>query len=367
MRFPRFVSLGLAGTIGTIGIAGCGAQPTAQGDAAKAITEYIANDNVLADSGFDEDCIRSTAAGLTDDAAKAVIADEGRIDFDVSRRDRDDVYDFYDCADERDMARAIADEFDLDDECLEDVFAADGIGETFNAAEDDEPGRLGDFDAFETGACAGVVGELPTIPLPPVDTVVVETTPPTTTPPTVPPTVPPTAPPTAPPTVPPSTMVPQSMPDAGSTPEVYAAEAEDFLANDQIVADAVGGDVSDVLCLAPVRTTVGSNYLCFGEAAGFGSIEFVIEIDAVDSFLVSDVLPSIDGPRILVVAYFVTALATAAETDGFGLDQVCLRNVATALSDDEVALIVANLEADEFPAGVDSDRLTTDLANCIEL
>jgi hypothetical protein len=152
------------------------------------------------------------------------------------------------------------------------------------------------------------------------------------------------------------------MPSA-STPDDYAFEGAAFLDDDPAVSTAVGGDVMRVVCTPPSRTTIGTNFLCFGEAASFGPIEFTVEIDGVDSFLVTDFRTA---PSAIKVT-FVDALVVGLTDEDLLVDQVCVREVVDGLPDDDVRVVVDNIEADEFPDGLsfDENDLTTLLVDCV--
>lgn len=364
---------------GAFVFAACGASATLQERAGDAVNEYIAGTDVLSDGGFDEGCIESAARGLSDEVAQEVIGDRGRIDFDVDERDRDDVYDFYNCAEERDLAQAITDDSRdrIFEGCLDIEFDQLGIGEYFYAEDGDDPSRLGDFDNVERGRC-GAGRLVPSVDPPTPEASVPETTvppataPPTTAPPTTEPpatappaTAPPaTAPPATPaPTAPPATTPAQPMPDSDSDPAEFAEQAEDFLNDDSQVSDAVGGDVNSINCTRPSSIDVDTNYLCFGQADGFGPIEFEVRIDTVDSFLVEDFRASFSGPRII----FFQTLADGLVAEDLNVDQVCVRNIVEALSEADVQLVVDNINDPELPDGVTFDEgiFTSDLVRCV--
>ena len=147
-----------------------------------------------------------------------------------------------------------------------------------------------------------------------------------------------------------------------STTDEYAVQGANFLDDDPAVSEAVGGDVSGVVCTPPSRTTVGTNYLCFGEAGGFGPIEFTIEIDALDSFLVTDFRAA---PSIAKTT-FVDTLVVGLTAEDLPVDQVCVREVVDGLPDDEVQIVVDNIDAPTFPGGLsfDENALTTLLIGC---
>ena len=152
------------------------------------------------------------------------------------------------------------------------------------------------------------------------------------------------------------------MPGASTTLD-YALETEDFLNDDQAVGDAVGGDVIGTVCTAPSNTDIGTNYLCFGEAAGFGPIEFAVEINAVDSFLVTDFQPAPSAVGIV----FVDALVVGLTDEDLVVDQVCVRQVVDGLPEADIQVVVDNIDAAEFPGGLsfDEDDLTTLLLDCV--
>jgi len=68
----------------------------------------------------------------------------------------------------------------------------------------------------------------------------------------------------------------------------YKDQTEDFLNDDAAVSDAVGGDVSGASCDEPDSTDVGTTYQCTAEVEGIGPVTFDVEINAEDSFLVTD-------------------------------------------------------------------------------
>ena len=154
------------------------------------------------------------------------------------------------------------------------------------------------------------------------------------------------------------------MPDGSDSPPAeFAAQTADFLIDDPAVADAVGGDVSGVVCTPPSRTTVGANYLCFGDAVGFGPTEFTVEIDAVDSFLVTDFRPA---PSI-AKTIFVDALVIGLTDEELLIDPVCVREIVDELPEDDVQIVVDNIDAPTFPGGLsfDENTLTTLLIGCV--
>ena len=163
-------------------------------------------------------------------------------------------------------------------------------------------------------------------------------------------------------TTPPATDGSQSMPDTSTTAD-YALEAAEFLNDDQAVSDAVGGDVIGTVCTPPSNTTIGTNYLCFGEAGGFGPIEFTVEINAADSFLVVDFQPSPSAVRI----EFVDALVIGLTDEDLVVDQVCVRRMVDGLPEADIQVVVDSIDAAEFPGGLsfDEDDLTTLLVDCV--
>jgi len=68
----------------------------------------------------------------------------------------------------------------------------------------------------------------------------------------------------------------------------YKDQTEDFLNDDSQVSTAVGGEVSDASCEEPENTDVGTTYSCTAEVEGLGTATFDVEINAEDSFLVTD-------------------------------------------------------------------------------
>ena len=335
-----------------------------QDQAASAVISFIADDDVLADGGFDDECIESTAGGLPDDLAQDVVDDNGRIDLDVDDRDRDDVYDFYNCADERDLARAIADDIDIDETCLEDVFEADDIGDIIDDIEADDPSRFGDFDALLRGQCGTIEVSRPQpeedqvdVPAPTTTTPPATTTPPTTTTTTtVPPTTTTTT--TSPPTPPP----PAEMP-ADATPQLYADETESFLNDNPEAETALGEDISGAQCANPSHIDVGANYICFAQGTDSGAIQFDVVIDAVDSFSVEAANPAFSGSKMIFVRFLIDGLID----ENLQVDQFCLIDVVDSYSDADIDLVVANIDAADLPPGVsfDEDELANDLVPCI--
>ena len=350
-------------------VVACGADASTQDQAGDAVNAFIEDDDVLADGGFDEECIISTARGLPDEIADDIVADGGRIDLDVDDRDRDDVYDFYNCADERDLARAIADETDTDSDCLEEQFDSDDIGDILNAFDGDDADRFGDFDGFDEVACfSGTTTDAPvnTTPVEPAETTPETTTAPATT---VAPdtTVPPmTLPPmTAPPvTAAPATPAPTNPPVAaepmpsGSDAQLFAQDTEAFLETSPDVAAAVGGAITDPFCIEPSHTTVGANYLCFAEAAGVGSTEFRVVIDTASSFLVEDFLPTASGDKVFLTALSITAFR------GDRVDQFCVRDLIDVLSEEDATLIRDGIDDETFTVDEFLDAFDDALSAC---
>ena len=148
-----------------------------------------------------------------------------------------------------------------------------------------------------------------------------------------------------------------------STTDEYATQTAEFLDDDPAVAGAVGGDVIGAVCTPPSRTTIGTNFLCFGEAATFGPIEFSVEIDAIESFLVTDFRPAPSPTKIILVDELVTGLTG----EDLLVDQICVRQVVDDLPDTDAQVIVDNIDAPQFPEGlsVDEDDLTTLLIDCV--
>ncbi|MEP6152262.1 MAG: hypothetical protein ABJ385_10250, partial [Ilumatobacter sp.] len=193
-------------------LAACGASATVQEQAGDAVASFVDDDRDLSDAEFDDDCLRRTALGLSDEVAQAIVDDGGEVDLDVDDEDdRDDVYDFYNCADDRELARLIEDQAgDVDARCLEDTFEEIDPGDFLSDADGDRPGSLGDFRRVVS--CTSSDPE-PTDPDPsPPDTT---TTVPETTTTTVPETTTTTSTSTtttAPPTTPPPTPPPPPAP-----------------------------------------------------------------------------------------------------------------------------------------------------------
>ena len=183
--------------LGAALLGACGGAASLQDRAADAVNAYIVGDATLADADFDVDCVESAAAGLTDEVAQEIVDDNGRIDFDVDDRDRDDVYDFYNCADERDLARAIEDDQRdaVSADCLEDVFDEEGASAYLNEIDGDDPGRFGEFDNVDSGQCGDDCCEPVPPPEPPASTVRPAPSPVTSRPPLPPSHSPPTTPP----------------------------------------------------------------------------------------------------------------------------------------------------------------------------
>lgn len=316
----------------------CGAGATVQEQAGDAVAEFVNDDDDLSDADFDTACVRRTALGLTDEVAQGIVDRDGRVDLDVNEDDRDDVYDFYNCADDRDLARLIERESGtVDADCLELAFDEADPGDFLSDADGDRAGRLGDFDQVSTCSASTPVDSV-------VDSTVPETTVPETTVPetTVPPT---TAPPettttttttttTVPPTTTPPAMeeAPRPMSDPNSGAQGFADDAEIFLNDDPIVSDAVGGDVESTFCLAPSNANVGTRFLCFGAATGFGSIEFEVEITEVSAYLVQDFRESLSADRLVVFIILDAAFVS----EELPYDQICVRNFLASVPDDQV-------------------------------
>lgn len=68
----------------------------------------------------------------------------------------------------------------------------------------------------------------------------------------------------------------------------YKDQTQDFLNDDSQVETAVGGDVTDASCEEPENTDVGTTYQCTAEVEGVGTATFDVEINAEDSFLVTN-------------------------------------------------------------------------------
>ena len=377
----RTISL-LAGI--TLALAACGGSATIQDQAADAVNAYIDDDPVLTDATFDTDCVASTANGLTDDIAQNIVDDKGRIDFDVDERDRDDVYDFYNCADERDLARAIHDDIggDITSDCLRDVFDDQGVSNYLNDADGNDPGRLGEFDGVEQTGCTTTIDETPdttpTTDIPPTTLPPATTPPPTTTPPgTAPPTTapPPTTPPT---TTPPPTTIPPPPPPlpgpqpapAGADPDAFAVTTETFLQDDPGVAASVGTDITTITCIRPSGVKVGRNYICLGSARGYDPanldfIEFRLRIDAVDSFVVDEFVPALSFTRQLILVQIVTSLSSV----DLQTNQLCIRDVVAGFSDADAEILSGHVFDDVFPPELSFtvDDLTNMVTSCVIL
>lgn len=321
-----------------VALVACGAGATVQEQAGDAVAEFVNDDDDLSDADFDTACVRRTALGLTDEVAQGIVDRDGRVDLDVDEDDRDDVYDFYNCADDRDLARLIERESGtVDADCLELAFDEADPGDFLSDADGDRAGRLGDFDQVSTCSASTPVDSV-------VDSTVPETTVPETTVPetTVTPT---TAPPettttttttttTVPPTTTPPAMeeAPRPMSDPNSGAQGFADDAEIFLNDDPIVSDAVGGDVESTFCLAPSNANVGTRFLCFGAATGFGSIEFEVEITEVSAYLVQDFRESLSADRLVVFIILDAAFVS----EELPYDQICVRNFLASVPDDQV-------------------------------
>lgn len=72
----------------------------------------------------------------------------------------------------------------------------------------------------------------------------------------------------------------------------FKSETEAFLNDNSQVEDAVGGAVSDAECDEPSSMNVGTQYQCVANVAGTGEVEFDVEIDQEDSYLVVDFRPT---------------------------------------------------------------------------
>lgn len=336
--------------ISAVTLASCGTSATLQERAGDAVASHVTSDRDLSDVEFDEGCLQRTALGLTDEIAQDVVQRDGDVDLDVDDNDRDDVYDFYNCADERDLARLIQREsrVDIDARCLEELFENTDAGAYLDEADGSRAGRFGDFD--QVVSCSLASPEVTAPPAtaapatPPPATAPPTTPPPTTTPPTTTPptTAPPTtAPPaTAPPTTAPPTTVaipdtPRPMSDTNTGAEGFGEDAATFLNDDAAVQDAVGGDVTSTFCFTPSNTDIGTRFLCFGAATNFGSIEFEVEITGSAEYLVQDFRVSLSADRLLV---FIV-LDAAFETEDLGYDQRCVRDFLAVLPDDQVTTI----------------------------
>ena len=71
----------------------------------------------------------------------------------------------------------------------------------------------------------------------------------------------------------------------------YKDQTEDFLNDDTTVSSAVGGDVSNASCDEPDSTDVGTTYQCTADVEGAAETTFDVQINAEDSFLVTDFNP----------------------------------------------------------------------------
>lgn len=72
----------------------------------------------------------------------------------------------------------------------------------------------------------------------------------------------------------------------------FKDQTEDFLNDNDQVAEVVGGDVSDANCEEPTSKEVGTEYQCTAQVAGIGLVEFDVRINDEDSFLVEDFRPA---------------------------------------------------------------------------
>ncbi len=324
-------------------LAACGASATVQEQAGDAVASFVNNDRDLSDAEFDTACLRRTALGLSDEVAQGIVDDGGEVDLDVDDDDRDDVYDFYNCADDRGLARLIEDQTgDVDARCLEDAFEDIDPGDFLSDADGDRPGSLGNFRRVvscippdpeptepdqsvpETTVPDSIVPDTTTTTIPETTTTTTTTVPVATIPPTPAPTLPPVMEET------PRPMGPDN------SPLGFAEDAEIFLNDDQIVADAVGGDVDSVFCLTPSTANIGTRFLCFGSAVNFGLIEFEVEITEPAAYLVQDFRDSLTSDRILV--FIILDVAFAGEDLAY--DQICVRGFLANLPDDQVSTVL---------------------------
>lgn len=68
----------------------------------------------------------------------------------------------------------------------------------------------------------------------------------------------------------------------------YKSQTEDYLNDSSDVEELFGGaDVSDAACEEPTDTDVGTQYTCVAEVADTGSVDFVAEIDAENSYFIA--------------------------------------------------------------------------------
>lgn len=334
-------------------LAACGADASIQEQAGDAVATFVNEDRDLSDADFDTACVRRTALGLTDEVARDVVDDDGRVDLDVNDDDRDDVYDFYNCADDRDLARLIERESgSLDANCLEEAFESADPGNFLSDADGDRPGRLGDFDSVES--CNATVPPATAPATTASETTIPETTvPETTTTTTAPPTTvaeTTTTTTTAPPTTAPPAMeeTPRPMSDPNSGAQGFADDAEMFLNDDPVVENAVGGDVTSTFCFTPSDANIGTRFLCFGAATGFGSIEFEVEITEAAAYLVQDFRESLSADRLVV---FIV-LDAGFVTEELSYDQLCVREFLADLPDDQVSTVFDDSDQMSSVAGL---------------
>jgi hypothetical protein len=68
----------------------------------------------------------------------------------------------------------------------------------------------------------------------------------------------------------------------------YRDDTESHLNDNSQVEDAVGGDVSNTDCDEPSSTNVGTHDECTADVEGVGSLQFDVEIDKLDSFIIQE-------------------------------------------------------------------------------
>ena len=167
-----------------------------------------------------------------------------------------------------------------------------------------------------------------------------------------------------------TTTVPGSQPmPAGATPQEYADRTAIYLQDDPGLAQWAGGDVSDASCTPPTGVTVTRNYICFAtlstsESGTRVSVAFVVDIDAVDSFLVySASRPAFEIAKRTIFTELVRALVA----QGLLVEQSCVRNVVDDVSDADTDALLLGLLADERPPELDfrGDELPLMLGDCV--
>ena len=121
-----------------------------------------------------------------------------------------------------------------------------------------------------------------------------------------------------------------SDPDSGA--QGFADDAETFINDNPIVSDAVGGDIDSTFCLTPSDANIGTRFLCFGAATGFGSIEFEVEITEAAAYLVQDFRESLSADRLVVFIILDAAFVTEA----LPYDQICVRDFLAGVPDGQV-------------------------------